>query len=134
MKIRSLFLVSSLALAAAAARAQDTPKVIPVVFAIGEVGWQDQKLANLIRETLSRTPSFNLMKVVTPDALVITIPGGFGRNGHEESAHYDFTAVFSRKGDKIGESLEGCSSTKLADCADQLGADAQSAAGTVKPN
>jgi hypothetical protein len=131
MKIRSLILVSSFALMTPA-QAQDVPKVIPVVFRIGEVDWQDRRLDNLIRETLSRTPGFNLMKVVTPDALVITISGGFGRSGHQEATRYDFAAVFSRNGNKIGESLEGCSSTNLAECADQIAADAQSVAGTVK--
>ena len=115
-------------MAAVSAQAQDAAKVVPVVYRVGEVDWQDQKLDNLIRETLSRTPGFNLMKNVTPDALVITLPGGFGRSGHEEATHYDFTAVFTRNGDKIGESLEGCSSTKLEECADQIAADAQSAA------
>src|SRR5271170_7771562 len=106
MKIRSLFLVLSAALIPAAAhmfaaaRAQDAPKLVPVVFAVGEVDWEDQKLVDLIREDLSRIPGFNLMKVVTPDTLVITIPGGFGRSGHEEATQYDFTAAFFRNGDK----------------------------------
>ena len=72
------------------------------------------------------------MAKVTPDALVITIPDGIDREGHNEATTFTFTVVFTRNGDKLGESQENCPANKLADCADQLAADAQSAAGVVK--
>ena len=107
-------------------------RITPVVFDVHDDDWRDQRLMQLIRQALSGTPGFNLMAKITPDALVITIPGGLGLSGHEEAASYDFTAMFFRNGDKIGESLEGCKARALDDCANQLAADAQSAAGVVK--
>jgi hypothetical protein len=125
MKIRPALLALPLLLSVPA-MAQDA--VVPVMLAVNDSDSYDRNLMQAIRETLSRTPSFNMMAKPTPDTLVITVPGGFGREGHEDTIKYSYTVVFSRNGDKLGESLESCVAGKVQECADQLAADAQSAA------
>lgn len=127
-----LFSVALCAVASAGMARADPPKVVPVVFAVTDNDWRDRNLMESIREALSRTPSFNLMAKITPEALVITVPDGFGRDGHEDNASYSFMAMFFRNGEKIGESQEGCKAKALSDCANQIAADAQSAANVVK--
>jgi hypothetical protein len=129
MKIR-LGLLALPLLLAVPARAQDA--VVPVVLAVNDTGFGDRALMLAIRETLSRTPSFNLMAKDVPGALVVTVPGGFGRDGHQDDVKYGYTVVFSRDGDKLGESQESCTGAKVQDCADQFAADAQSAAAIRK--
>jgi hypothetical protein len=102
----------------------------PVVFAF-HPEWDTKALDTAIRESLSRTPSFNLMSVVTPETLVIRIPDGIATDGHEEKKLFTFTAVFFRNGDKIGVAYETCKASAPADCANQLASDAQSAAGAA---
>jgi hypothetical protein len=129
MKFRLALLALPLLLSASA-RAQDA--IVPVMLAVTDTDSEDRNLMLAIRETLSRTPSFNLMAKATPDTLVITVPGSFGRAGHEDTIKYSYTVVFLRNGDKLGESQESCVAGKVQECADQLAADAQSAAAIRK--
>ena len=63
-----------------------------------------------------------------PDAIFITIPDGVARKNKEAGGGYTYTAVFSHDGRKLGESLETCPGDKPKACADQMAADARSAA------
>jgi hypothetical protein len=132
MRFGSILLAFALLGPPLCAHAADPPATVPVVFSVTDNDRQDRPLMEAIREALSRIPSFNLMAKITPAALVITVPDGFGREGHEEQTSYSFMAVFFRNGDKIGESQEGCKASVLNDCAGQLAADAQSAAKIAK--
>ncbi len=128
--MRSLPIIAALIVAAILpARAADP--LTPVVFHSPSDDWRDRALNEAIDAALTRA-SFNRMAKPVPDAVVISIPDGFGREGHEDKVEYSFTAIFFRNGDKLGESLEGCKITAVAECADQLAADARSAAALVK--
>jgi hypothetical protein len=132
MRFAPLLLALLLLAPCVGARAADATATVPVVFSAADSDRQDQKLLDAIREALSRVPSFNLMAKITPQALVIAVPDGLGRSGHEERTSYSFMAQFFRNGEKIGESQEGCKASALSDCADQLATDAQSAAKLAK--
>lgn len=126
-----VLLLGFLVLAAPVQAQTPAPAPTPVYFSLPGEDWRTKPLGDAIRAALSRA-GFNLMAKPTPDALVISIPGGLGANGHNDKTSYDFTAVFSRGGAKIGESVEGCKADALSDCADQIAADAQSAAGMMR--
>lgn len=102
--------------------------MVPVFFSLPEEDWRTKPLADAIRTALSHTPGFNLMSSAKPGALVISVPDGVGDAGHKERTRYSFMVRFSRDGVKIGDSIQACKASELSDCADQIAADAQSAA------
>lgn len=88
--------------------------------------WATRILETEIRKSLSAAP-FKLSDSIDPDTLVVSIPDGISYKNTESETTFQFTAVFTKNGDKIGESDESCSSRKLSDCTDQLASDTISA-------
>jgi hypothetical protein len=72
-------------------------------------------------------PDFQVEKAASPEVLVI---GMDGPPEHlNQKKRFQFTIVFSRNGDRIGESAEECTVGKLGDCVKQIASDVKSAAG-----
>jgi hypothetical protein len=118
--------LTGLVLLAAPARAQTAP--VPVFFFLPGEDWRTKPLADSIRAALARAPNLKPVASAVPGALTITVPDGLGEVGHEDRIRYSFTVRFSRDGVKIGDSVQSCKTSALEDCADQIAADAQSAA------
>lgn len=116
-------LVPALVLAPAAAIAQEQP--VPIFFE----PCKDQQLNDAITAALTQQP-FVLQTRNIPGALVVAIPDRITVDHLKVSGvTWTFTAVFSRNGDQLGQSVETCNEHRLSDCTDQLASDVKSAAG-----
>jgi hypothetical protein len=73
-------------------------------------------------------PGFAPQETPGPATIVITAPDGWRYTSHRKKDHIQFRLVFSRGGDKIGESEEICTVQPPFDCLQQIASDIQSAA------
>ncbi|MBN9590455.1 MAG: hypothetical protein BGN85_02395 [Alphaproteobacteria bacterium 64-11] len=78
------------------------------------------------------TPGFAPQAKPGPGVIVVTAPDGWDWINHSKKDHIQFRLVFTRNGDKIGESEEQCTSDPPYDCAQQIASDIQSAAAIAK--
>jgi hypothetical protein len=111
-----------------AARAQDAPikvnfaPLLSTIHAKDWVGVRENVLADAVRAAFAK----GSIEAAPPssDVLTLSAPDGAQKKNDE----YMFTVVFSRDGNKLGEAVEYCAITKLADCTDQLIQDTRTAA------
>src|ERR1700761_261594 len=112
----------------APARAQDAPikvdfaPLLATLHARDWVGVRENVLADAVRAAFAKGG----IEAAPPgrDVLTLSAPDGAQKKNDE----FMFTVVFSRDGDKLGEAVEYCAITKLADCTDQLILDTRTAA------
>lgn len=129
MKFTTALVFVTLLLLPAAAWSQDAPIKIyldPLLSGLDhKKGWfdvPDNHLTDAVRAALSQAP-FQIVPRPSADALTLAAPDGVKKDKDQ----YNFTVVFSQDGAKLGEALEYCPMTKLADCTDQLILDTKSA-------
>jgi hypothetical protein len=77
-------------------------------------------------------PGFARQETPGPDTMVLTTPGGWQYTDHRNKDHVRFTLVFTRGGDKIGESEEVCTARQPYDCTRQIASDIKSAAAIAR--
>jgi hypothetical protein len=77
-------------------------------------------------------PGFAPQAKPGPAAIVITAPDGWHYTENRKKDHIQFRLVFSKGGDKIGESEEVCPVEPPFDCARQIASDIKSAAAIAR--
>ena len=129
MKIAPALILATGLILPITAGAQDAPiklyaaPMLSTLHAKDWVGVRENILADAVRAALAKA-NFEAAPGPGPDVLTLTAPDGAQKKRDE----YMFTVVFSRDGAKLGEAVEYCAVTKLADCTDQLILDIKSAA------
>jgi hypothetical protein len=129
LKISPALVFAACLILPATAEAQDVPikldfaPMLSTLHARDWVGVRENMLADTVRAALAKA-NFETAPGPGPDVLTLTAPDGAQKKNDE----FMFTVVFSRDGAKLGEAVEYCAITKLADCTDQLILDIKSAA------
>jgi hypothetical protein len=77
-------------------------------------------------------PGFARRQTPGPDTMVLTTPGGWEYVDHRNKDHVRFMLVFTRDGDKIGESEEVCTVHQPYDCTQHIASDIKSAAAIAR--
>ncbi len=121
MKLR--IAAALMACAALPAAAQEAPTKVFYAF---EKDWNYRPMDKALQEAVS-SPDLALQTAIRPDVVVLTTQD-FEWTNHSERKTFSFTLVFTRDGDKLGESQESCITAKLADCSAQITGDIKTAA------
>jgi len=77
-------------------------------------------------------PGFAPQQTPGPNTLVLTTPDGWSYTEPRKKDHVQFRLVFTRNGDKIGESEEVCTAHQPYDCTQQIASDIKSAAAIAR--
>lgn len=77
-------------------------------------------------------PGFAPQEKAGPGVIVVTAPDGWRYTEFRKKDHIQFRLVFTRDGDKIGESEELCAAEPPFDCAQQIASDIKSAAAIAR--
>ena len=115
-------------LLAAPAMAQDAP--IPVSYAY-QKSFHPVPMNEAIDAALAM-PGLAPRAKPDPATIVVSAPDGWHYTEMRNKDHIQCRLVFSRNGDKIGESEELCTVAPPFDCAQQIASDIRSAASIVR--
>jgi hypothetical protein len=126
--MRFALLTCGVLLLAAPTLAQQAP--IPVSYA-HEKTFRPLPMDEAIDAALAM-PGFAAQEKPGPATIVITAPDGWRYTERRNRDQIQFRLVFSKGGDKIGESEEVCSVEPPFDCARQIASDVKSAAAIAR--
>lgn len=99
----------------------------PITVAYDSVKADSRQVVNQAIDQALKDAAFIRQQKPGPDTLVLTVPQA-PQDSYNNKNSVRFTLVFTRGGDRIGESVELCSASPPFDCVAQIVSDIKSAA------